>query len=402
MAPEVTTDITAATARASSAETAATGDVTYLHIGAMKTGTSFIQNVLWGNREQLRSDGVLFPGERAWGEQVEAARHVVALPNLKGDPVPPGPWHRLTRAIRDWTGTSVIVSMEFLSLAGPRQARRILSDLSGRDTHVVITARDLARITPAQWQESTQNRATWTWPDYLASVMSHSEEPPGRRFWRQHDLLRIVRTWADVVPASHLHLVTVPPPGAPRDLLWRRFCSVVGLEAERYDVASYAQNESIGVVSAELMRAVNAYAEGRLDPMAYDRQLKWYVSKTLLPERTGEPRAGIPPEHQAFFVEHSRRLVADLATIDMEVVGDLDDLLSRPVEADVTTADAVTDAEKLDAAVEMIVALAAHADSLHLRLNRQRKLNAAAPNPVETQSVPATEAEGRFAAREAR
>lgn len=353
-------------------------DATYLHIGAMKTGTSFIQNVLWGNRDLLRSDGVLFPGRRGWVEQVDAARHVVALPNLKGDPVPPAPWKRLVGAIREWTGPGVIVSMEFLSLAGPRQARRIVGDLSGRELHVVLTARDLARVTPAQWQESTQNRATWTWPDYLAGVMSHSPEQPGRRFWRQQDLLRIVRTWAEVLPPANLHLVTVPPPGAARDLLWRRFCSVVGLDPDRYDTASYARNESIGVVSAELMRAINARAEGRLEPMTYDRQLKWYLSKELLPQRTGEPRVGIPREHQDWFVDHSRELVAELSTIDMDVVGDLDELLSAPADPAVTDAEGVTDAQKLAAAVELIVALAAHADGLQLRLARQRKAAAAA------------------------
>lgn len=354
------------------------GAATYLHIGAMKTGTSFIQNVLWGNREQLRGDGVLFPGRRGWVEQVEAARHVVALPNLKGEPVPPAPWKRLVGAIRDWTGPTVIVSMEFLSLAGPRQARRIVSDLADRDLHVVLTARDLARVTPAQWQESTQNRATWSWPDYLTAVMNHSPEQPGRRFWRQQDLLRIVRTWAEIVPPTHLHLVTVPPPGAPRDLLWRRFCSVVGLDPDRYDTESYAQNESIGVVSAELMRAINAHAEGRLEPMTYDRQLKWYLSKELLPQRTGEPRVGIPPEHQGWFIDHSSKLVAELASIEMDVVGDLDELRSGPADSAVTDAEGVTDAQKLEAAVELIVALAAHADTLQLRLARQRKAAAAA------------------------
>lgn len=353
---------------------------TYLHIGAMKTGTSFIQNVLWGHREQLRAEGVLFPGRQSWLEQVDAARHVVSLPNLKGEQVPPAPWNRLRAAARQWDGPAVIVSMEFLSLAGPRQARRIAGDLGDRELHIVITARDLARVTPAQWQESTQNRATWSWPDYLAGVINRSAEQPGRRFWRQQDLQRIVRTWAEIVPPANLHLVTVPPPGAPRDLLWRRFCSVVGLDPDRFDLSAYAQNESIGVVSAELMRSVNAHAEGRLEPMAYDRQLKWFVAKTLLPARTDEPRVGIPPEHQQWFIDHSRALVDWLRTVDLSVVGDLDELLSQPAESAVTDAGGVTDAAKLEVAVEIILALAAHTDTLQLRLARQRR---AAAGPAE-------------------
>lgn len=36
--------------------------VIYLHIGAPKTGTTYLQNVLWRNRERLRTDGLLYPG----------------------------------------------------------------------------------------------------------------------------------------------------------------------------------------------------------------------------------------------------------------------------------------------------------------------------------------------------
>lgn len=352
-------------------------DTTYLHIGATKTGTWFLQNVLWANREKMRSEGVLFPGQRGWFEQVDAARHVVGLPDVRGEPVPPGPWKRLVGAIREWTGPGVIVSMEFLSLAGPRQAERIVGDLAGRDVHVALTARDLVCVTPAQWQESTQNRATWSWPDYLASVMDRSAEQPGRRFWRQHDLLRIVRTWAEVVPATNLHLITVPAPDLPSDLLWRRFCSVVGLEADGYDISSYERSDTIGLVSAELMRAINRRAEGRLDLMAYDRQLKWYLSKELMPQRIGEPRVCIPPEHQHWFLDHSRELVAELARIEMHVVGDLDDLLSEPAQRAGGEVAGVTDAQKLEAAVEFLVALAARADGLQLRLARQRRAAAA-------------------------
>ena len=42
-----------------------------LHIGAMKSGTSFIQNVLGHNKARLQDAGVLFACER-WLRQVAA------------------------------------------------------------------------------------------------------------------------------------------------------------------------------------------------------------------------------------------------------------------------------------------------------------------------------------------
>lgn len=345
---------------------------TYLHIGAMKTGTSFVQNVLWANRPRLAEDGVLFPGRESWAEQVLAARHVVDLPNLRGEAVPLARWLELRAGIESWPHRGVIVSMEFLSLANEKQARRAVSGLDQREVHVVLTARDLARVVPAQWQESTQNGATWEWPEYLRGVM-HREGLAGERFWRQQELPRIMKTWASVVPPERLHLVTLPPRGAPRDLLWRRFCTAVGLEPDRYDTDSYAQNESLGVVSAELMRAVNSAAAGTLPAPVYDRQLKWFVGKTLLPARSDDPRVGIPAEQWPWFEATSRRLVEELATIDMNVIGDLNDLLSTPsATAPADPAD-VTDAQKLEAAVETIVALAERADELQLEIRRVRR-----------------------------
>ena len=45
-----------------------------LHIGAFKTGTSFVQAAMDANREALRDAGVLWPG-RTFGDQVAVAQH---------------------------------------------------------------------------------------------------------------------------------------------------------------------------------------------------------------------------------------------------------------------------------------------------------------------------------------
>ncbi len=34
----------------------------FLHIGAPKSGTTYLQTVLWANRENLRRQGLLMPG----------------------------------------------------------------------------------------------------------------------------------------------------------------------------------------------------------------------------------------------------------------------------------------------------------------------------------------------------
>ena len=144
----------------------------------MKSGTSFLQQVLRHNRDGCATKACCTPSP--WRRQVQAVRDVIARggkdqPALADD----GPWRSLVAEIRRWPGTAV-VSMEFL---GPRRARQgppdLVEDLAPAEVEVVITVRDLARTIPAMWQESLQNRGTWTWDDYLAGVESEDRSRPG-------------------------------------------------------------------------------------------------------------------------------------------------------------------------------------------------------------------------------
>jgi hypothetical protein len=92
-----------------------------LHIGSMKSGTSFIQNVLGNNRDELAQHGISFAGER-WRDQVAAVQDLIAHGGPNQAPLDPaGPWQTLVTGINAAPGT-VVVSMEFLA---PRVTRKI-------------------------------------------------------------------------------------------------------------------------------------------------------------------------------------------------------------------------------------------------------------------------------------
>ncbi len=103
----------------------------FLHIGAIKTGTTYIQTVLRENRERLIEEGVLFPGAR-WRSQVRAVEDVLRLSKRRdGRPMPtPRPWPGLVEEIRSFGGDTAVVSMEWLSYARPAQVRSIVSSLA--------------------------------------------------------------------------------------------------------------------------------------------------------------------------------------------------------------------------------------------------------------------------------
>ena len=63
----------------------------FLHVGSPKTGTTFLQDVLWSQREAAGEQGLLLPGERFHD-------HFLATLDVRGlaeDPIypPAGPRH---------------------------------------------------------------------------------------------------------------------------------------------------------------------------------------------------------------------------------------------------------------------------------------------------------------------
>ena len=77
----------------------------FLHVGAMKTGTTYLQHLMDDNREQLAAHGVLWPGE-TWDQQTFAAMDVMS--SLAGrpprNPAAIGMWDQISGQMRAHTG----------------------------------------------------------------------------------------------------------------------------------------------------------------------------------------------------------------------------------------------------------------------------------------------------------
>jgi len=344
------------TARAASPSDA---PVVWLHIGTMKSGTSYIQAMLGRNRDALRANGVLYPG-RTWQEQVAAVRDALgarggARPDVSGD------WSTMRDEILAWRGERAIVSMELLSLAEPPRVRAIVESLVPAEVHVILTVRDLARVIPSAWQESTQNRQTWTWPAYVASLTGQSNEEPTafKRFWRQHDVAEIAATWSSAVGRERVHIVVVPPPGGARDELWRRFCSVAGIVAADYQGAEKIRgNPAVGAASAEFLRRLNVELGRDLDIVTYEKLVKRFLAKSTLGHRTTESRLVLPERYAAWATAMARQMIEALRSLDVDVAGDLEELLpvARPT-GDADSQSEISEAEIADAGLHAVEAL---------------------------------------------
>lgn len=305
----------------------------FLHVGAPKTGTTYLQRVLWRNQHALERGGVLFPGQRP-------VDHFHAALDLRGvrfqghdDPAVPGAWERLCAQARRWQGPAVVISHEVLVWATEEHARKAVESLRPADVHVVYTARDLVRQIPAVWQESVKNRRLVGFPRYLQSLRAPNEPGPwGRAFWAAQDPVDVLRRWGAAVPPERMHVVTVPPAGEPQGVLWERFAGLLDLDPARYRTDLRGSNVSLGRAEVEVLRRVNRMLGDDVDWPTYEHLFKRQLAEGILARRPGAQKVTLPPEWHPWAVEQSERIVKGLREGGYDVVGDLEELLPRQPE----------------------------------------------------------------------
>ncbi|KRF21189.1 hypothetical protein ASG90_01960 [Nocardioides sp. Soil797] len=336
-----------------------------LHVGLMKSGTTFVQRTLLANQAALAEAGILFPG-RHWRVQVSAVRDLID--NVSADAntlAADGPWCSLVEQIRAWPGTAII-SMEFLGPRTPAQVAAVVEAFADAELEVVVTARDLARSITSMWTESVQNRGTTSWHDYLHAIREDTGE--GRGFWRQQRVVTIVERWMQAVGRDHFTLITVPPPGGPRGVLWERFAGVAGVPTELFDLET-RNNTGIDAPSALVMRALNERV-GEVDARDYDRFVKRGLGKRGLGKRPQPgPRVGLDEE---WVLARSRRQIDRLRELDPRVVGDLAELEAGAIPG--VDPDDLGAEEQLEAALDGMAALVQlWAEDVNEREARARK-----------------------------
>lgn len=323
----------------------------WLHVGLPKTGTTYLQHVLWENKPALRAHGVLLPG-------ATRRRHLLASLDVREDPKlarRPGdvahPWQDLVEEIRRW-GRDAEISHEFFAAASTPQVQRIVDDLEGFEVHVVLTARAMSDLGPSRWQEDVKNGGTLDIDSYPAR---EDYDPTDEWGWGSFDLADILERWSAVVPPERIHVLVVSPgSGSPEDL-WHRFAEVMGLDGREYAVPDAPVNASLGLVEVELLRRVNAKLEGFGSAMDRGQWIRGYLAEgDILPSRREKFRAG--EAKRSDLRRRAERAVELLRTGGYDVRGDIEALL--PAEAQgLRHPDDVTDAELLDSATTAIAHL---------------------------------------------
>jgi hypothetical protein len=306
----------------------------YLHVGLPKTGTTYLQNRLYANRARLSRGGVSYPVglrldmfhaaldllDRPWGGMRDEAR---------------GEWDTLARRARRAPG-SVVISHEILAGATRAQVDRALSSFGSAEVHVVVTARDIARQVPAEWQEKVKHQRTMRFAKFRSRIQDPDRDSgTARLFWQAQDLPAVVQRWGFGLDPSRVHIVTVPKSGAAPGQLWRRFCQAVDIDPALAPTDAPRGNPSLGVAQTAMLRELNLRLR-RTDLSDGDYRTlvrRVLVHQTLAHETKGR-RLALPPQDHEWASDVADAWIKSLRRSKVTVHGRLADLRPVPVSED--------------------------------------------------------------------
>jgi hypothetical protein len=305
----------------------------FLHVGAPKTGTTYLQDRLLRNRRSLSRHGISYPVgmhpdmfgaaldliERGWGGQRDEVR---------------GRWDELVKRVHRTRG-DVIISHEILAAARPEQIARVMADLVDFEVHIIYTARDLGRQIPAEWQEQVKHQGRVPFKRYLRKVIEARQTGPTFWFWRVQSLPDVLTRWGSSLPPEQVHLITIPQPGAPRGELWERFCRVVGIDLAWAPADTNRANQSLGAAETTMVRLLNkrlrdrAAVEQGFNHDHYRDVVRGEIVHNVLAHREAKQPITLPPDVHAWAEETTEGWIEWVKGSQVHVEGDVDELRPR-------------------------------------------------------------------------
>jgi hypothetical protein len=297
-----------------------------LHIGTMKSGTSFVQSALAKNPKLLAAVGARYLGG-TFGRQTKAVVEINRQPKKRDQH---SRWQALAEEARSYPGEAGIISMEFLSFVEAGRLGPFLEPLEGLDVEVVLTVRDQFRAIPAQWQTFTRNFGTDDWGTYLRRIAATGwsrdrSSQAAKTFHRAQDVVAILDRWAAPAIVTKVSVVTLPPPEAPREELWRRFCEAAGMPAVDVPLGGLRDNVSLGYASCDFLRRLNERLSD-VRPRAYRKGMRPLSREALAPLREDEGRPELDRRGADLARERNQAIRDAIAGRGYRLVGTPDDL----------------------------------------------------------------------------
>lgn len=301
-----------------------------VHVGAHKTGTTAVQGAFSLAAGRLAEHGVSYFGPAPGRTYLKGALAVTGSKPQLGQPVPDlRHWTDLVADLAAQGDRRVLVSSAFFGDGDAAAAARVVADLSPSPVYPVVTLRPLAKVLPSQWQQYVQNGLRLSYEDWLDGTFNR---PPGQgprpTFWRRHRHDELVARWAEAAGPDHVIAIVVDE--SDRLMLLRTFEELLGLPAGFLELDDSAENRSLTLGEAELIRLVNEEIDRREWPeKIYSMFMKGGALKQLkvgYRPGPGEPRVSTPAWALKRAAEIDTEMAGRIADLGVRVVGSISSL----------------------------------------------------------------------------
>lgn len=310
----------------------------HLHIGPRKTGTTYLQGCLVARQDALRLLGWTYPLGAMAGER--RLNHEWLL--MGASSAEPGDRERLLRRGLAKAQGDVILSGEALATLPEDRMARLVTQLAGHETHVIITARALHRVLPSLWQQDVRNGRGMDFEEFLGRTLGPSaparesrrvDEGNFEDFWQAYALGPLIERWLGV--AGRVSVVTVPPDDSSPTVVWERFLTALGLDAGQRSALpapeSVPRHRSLSLSEAMVLREINRRL--RKAGMEREQRRAWsirIVREVFATRADRGQQLTVPAALWEPLVERTRaeseQLAAVLTDDRVRLVGSIDDL----------------------------------------------------------------------------
>ena len=247
-----------------------------VHVGQMKSGTTFVQNTLSQNRERLLKAQVLYPGKKInqqhacyglCGQDIYWVRNAVG-------------WQPLATALIDEVNGydgDVIISCEALSCMPEPGVQRFVEKLGSVD-EVIITVRNLPSTILSAWQQHVKRGGQNSLSNFFERLQTTRESSQG--LWRNYSYGNTAKWWSPYGEVRFIVVESFKREELPEIVLQaadvrRDSIAPVDLNAEQ-------QNVSLMWEDVEVLRRINAFANG-LAQEEKDAYLRFLLKNLLFP-----------------------------------------------------------------------------------------------------------------------
>lgn len=298
-----------------------------LHVGLMKTATTYVQSILARNRDVLSQNGWSYPGSR------ENQQH--AFYGICGESIP---WvtpeiernykqlgDKLRESLKDHE-ENVIISSEALSTLKAEGIEALIQEIAS-PTKIIFTIRGLDKIIPSAWQQYLKGGGTRTLPQFIEDM--HTSRNPVEQvkgFWQTYAYGECVKRWAQVT-GKPVDVVVLPRQPKGRTEAWHLFQAAANLpDLPDLEVPKVEENVSFSAEAAEIVRKFNRMKSNG-NPIPASRRHR-FLKQCIFPtaaEQLGN-RIDLPAEYSDIVARWNAEEKAKTAEYTNRVIGNLDDL----------------------------------------------------------------------------